>query len=556
MNPFFNQTNAQVAYSNEAIAALKTSFVEANAKQTNKMYFSTNIFLLPPIKTIIDSNMTVKDLLSIKFNTKAKSKEEEFNVYETALQEKAKKYFKEELKDKEDAVLLVQSIGLLYTSVTDKIDVTHYAKMAVVSGDKVDKEYAATLRDYEPAIAFDFNGKTFQQNDAWLKDYVDYVTGTKNLNEKIEVTFDEVEGQKGGWDDNKIEVYSSYNSALGKGIPYKFLRLGIEDKVSAIVSPAENVNEVYFDGGVNITAVSSPGMAQGGLEVKLNSITEGDKLSLIARKGDAKGKKVGALNILSYPEIVKTVSIRVINQGVDDEQVVPLGSSGLDSATICIKSGGDNFINVIAKGDDEVYFFDGMGEVLIAGPNGICETEVNVAATSWTTKDITTIVNKHSVKDYLNKLYGQVGIHWEVEFLPTLTINFDIDHNGLFNLAASNWPGTELKEILKHVNGGSGFDYYFFVMDHPDEELMGYMVPEQKVGLIFPDKHTASGANLVHQICQTIGHELGHGAFGLLHPFDETKFKGKYSPGMDPHNFMDYTEGDIIRSYQWKIIRK
>jgi hypothetical protein len=62
----------------------------------------------------------------------------------------------------------------------------------------------------------------------------------------------------------------------------------------------------------------------------------------------------------------------------------------------------------------------------------------------------------------------------------------------------------------------------------------------------------------IRTFTNTCGHELGHSAFKLQHPFQSPSTPGVnsgYNKFDDPDNFMDYLDGHKAREYQWKFIR-
>jgi len=62
-------------------------------------------------------------------------------------------------------------------------------------------------------------------------------------------------------------------------------------------------------------------------------------------------------------------------------------------------------------------------------------------------------------------------------------------------------------------------------------------------------------------LCKTIAHELGHGLFGLMHPFNEFDYpppNSSYPVGSDPMHLMNYEKHgtELKRYYIWKKIHE
>ncbi len=86
--------------------------------------------------------------------------------------------------------------------------------------------------------------------------------------------------------------------------------------------------------------------------------------------------------------------------------------------------------------------------------------------------------------------------------------------------------------------------YYLFLVPGFSDDLAGFMPLGRNYGFIATENATT--------IANTIGHELGHGAFVLYHPFsDKSPY---YRPECSTDNLMDYSDGTFLNKYQWDLI--
>ena len=139
---------------------------------------------------------------------------------------------------------------------------------------------------------------------------------------------------------------------------------------------------------------------------------------------------------------------------------------------------------------------------------------------------------------YLNtKTYNQAVCKWIVTRLdpPSKTVEFDDNHD--LKLDVSTWMTPEMTKI-KDACKDDTYQYNIFLVDNPSDESYGFMDYNQKYGFVHPD-FSPHGPT-------TVAHELGHGAFGLIH---KTGLK-------IPENLM--TQGEQVKwrlfINQWNII--
>ncbi len=160
------------------------------------------------------------------------------------------------------------------------------------------------------------------------------------------------------------------------------------------------------------------------------------------------------------------------------------------------------------------------------------------------------------IKTKLNEIYKQAGVEWDVQVVDPFDISEINGEKGLVleaggNLIGSAYNGT-LKAIINSYRDAekTAYDqnndetYYIFLADRAtgmDKEPDGYMRLQNPFGFVFTGK--------TKNFHRTLAHELGHGAFGLRHPFMEHKLEEN-----EKHNLMSYGEGKELFKYQWDLI--
>ena len=97
-------------------------------------------------------------------------------------------------------------------------------------------------------------------------------------------------------------------------------------------------------------------------------------------------------------------------------------------------------------------------------------------------------------------------VRWVVTRLPAVTVNYDLNGNGLLDL---NFPYTAEMQAIIAAAGNSSYDHNIFLVANSNPiGLTGIMAPN-RYGFVF--------AALSPLPYQTTAHELGHGAFSFMH---------------------------------------
>ncbi len=155
----------------------------------------------------------------------------------------------------------------------------------------------------------------------------------------------------------------------------------------------------------------------------------------------------------------------------------------------------------------------------------------------------------------LNKIYGQAVVKWTHSHTHE-GIHFDYaqtDSVEGFNArpVSGQQYSPDMQALIAQFMQNSDFDpesYYIFLLNNPETpEQLGLMPFFQNFAFIFVDKLPQS-----ELFVKTLAHEIGHGAFGLLHPF-------KQHEGIDEfayENLMTYhPSATRLYAYQWNLIQ-
>jgi len=158
--------------------------------------------------------------------------------------------------------------------------------------------------------------------------------------------------------------------------------------------------------------------------------------------------------------------------------------------------------------------------------------------------------NFNNLRTQLNKTYNQAVVQWDVTLnnpvQTDLNPNEPFDDGGTGFL--SNYTG-DMRTVwraFKDQYSKAEETFYLFLVSNPESgNKIGYMPKERFFGFVFMDNIRNEA-----QLIKTIGHELGHGAFNLNHPYSD------YGHGdRATNNLMDYTdEGLTLKKYQWDNI--
>jgi hypothetical protein len=166
--------------------------------------------------------------------------------------------------------------------------------------------------------------------------------------------------------------------------------------------------------------------------------------------------------------------------------------------------------------------------------------KVNVTLVSVNNAKIPSDVQKE-----LNAIYQPAGVTFEVN-----TINVALDNTWGDNIKTSesdllNTYTPEQQQITTNLKSKLGADYkkdtYYMIYTgaaSSKSNILGFMPLKRQYGFIFNQTNSV----------RTLAHELGHGVFGLQHPFTE------YSTATTTDLLMDYGTGVLLSHNDWQVL--
>ncbi len=217
-----------------------------------------------------------------------------------------------------------------------------------------------------------------------------------------------------------------------------------------------------------------------------------------------------------------------------------------DEAVLSLKKSFDYAIEEILatvkpKNDSGKYTVAGKLNLAHLGSNKVEDVKVVVIPINGAN-----IVSRLDEK--INDIYNKAGVNFDIEIANTVQIpqaDWDFDENGMLDVGDSSilsYYTDEENAVSSYVKNQINYQsdvYYIFVINFPLSEasLSGFMPLKKQYGFVFGTTNQA----------RTIAHELGHGIFGLEHPF------AKYdSPQGATNLLMDYGGGTHLNHLDWK----
>ncbi|WP_264529648.1 fibronectin type III domain-containing protein [Flavobacterium sp. N502540] len=150
-----------------------------------------------------------------------------------------------------------------------------------------------------------------------------------------------------------------------------------------------------------------------------------------------------------------------------------------------------------------------------------------------------------NAKEQLNAIYEPAGITFDVN-----TINVTLDNSWGESIETSdsdllNTYTPDQQQITNNLKAKLGSDYkkdtyYVIYTGAPSDKsnILGFMPLKRQYGFIFNKTNTV----------RTLAHELGHGVFGLKHPFTE------YNTTTTTDLLMDYGTGVLLSHNDWQVL--
>ncbi|MBP2834032.1 fibronectin type III domain-containing protein [Aquimarina sp. U1-2] len=154
------------------------------------------------------------------------------------------------------------------------------------------------------------------------------------------------------------------------------------------------------------------------------------------------------------------------------------------------------------------------------------------------------------LKTQINEIYNKAGVNFNITIEEPLTIektDWDLNGNNQLDVGDSSLLAQYTEEeraIYKYYTSKKSYDkkrYYVFVLGNsisPSKSIEGFMPLKRQYGFAFDPSNMA----------KTIAHELGHGVFGLEHPWDTYGFSSESTNWL-----MDNREnGTVLNHMDWK----
>ncbi|MFH6989227.1 AHH domain-containing protein [Flavobacterium collinsii] len=150
-----------------------------------------------------------------------------------------------------------------------------------------------------------------------------------------------------------------------------------------------------------------------------------------------------------------------------------------------------------------------------------------------------------NVTGQLNTIYEPAGITFDVS---TLNVTLDNTWGESIETSDSDLVNTytpDQQQITNNLKAKLGADYkkdtyYIIYTGAPSDKsnILGFMPLKRQYGFIFNKTNTV----------RTLAHELGHGVFGLKHPFTE------YNTATTTDLLMDYGTGVLLNHNDWQVL--
>lgn len=153
-----------------------------------------------------------------------------------------------------------------------------------------------------------------------------------------------------------------------------------------------------------------------------------------------------------------------------------------------------------------------------------------------------------NIKTTINEIYNKAGVNFNISIADTLEVSqeiWDQNTNNTLDVGDSSlltYYTDEENAILKHFKTQPAYEagkYYIFLSDLPVSNIKtdGFMPLKGQFGFVFNTQNQGKIA----------AHELGHGVFGLEHPF-----KTYGIPEKSTDFLMDYKKGTNLSHMDWK----
>lgn len=183
---------------------------------------------------------------------------------------------------------------------------------------------------------------------------------------------------------------------------------------------------------------------------------------------------------------------------------------------------------------------DSAGKFTVAGKLNVWHAQQQTINLTLVSVDGASVSN---VGDRINEIYNKAGIHFNIktDSINLSLGNLDVGDSDML----SNYTEGEKSIISTFKNGRTiaKNQYYMFFLDKEkitlSKDLDGFMPLKRQFGFVFTKQDPGRVA----------AHELGHGIFGLKHPFDQYDAE---SAKNENHYLMSYGIGIAFSHMDWQ----
>jgi hypothetical protein len=375
-----------------------------------------------------------------------------------------------------------------------------------------------------------------------------------------------------GFDENNPDIcykYPSYETSPTKGISWKMVpSTNHFIPVWVIISPKEIAHRLTFSSSNAAFSLKSPHVV-----VKHLASTPDDEIDelqlLIA--ANAKNKetsitpslkgisfKNSQLNAVSYAKLIKEVTIVMMEEENDDIQLFPEDTEGLTPTTPVVRPGSNRVLDSSPRrsGDDKIIFDTVSGDsIIIAGENGICETEAATTNVGFTSP---LNIDANELEQTLNFFYNEYLIEWKVDkVVHKKAVNYDLDLSWQLDIGYF-WDGKFVEspeEIIVYKARNTSYEHNLILVEEiSTPDVLARTTGDLKSTIVFVtnlrkyQEDLRINKKLEQLIYETCAHELGHMAFKLMDLVSITN---------DYQNLMNWNVDlnvNFLRKFQWDIM--